>query len=410
MVNIKRMKKISISYDKLFSIVTESIKRDLKEANLGNDFEANLARRLASVANGVISDKQAVDLMKTIAKTTTGIEVKHEGGLNQKRIIITQDGSIVGPKDIGQTVTDITLETPSGSKYLSVKYGNTLKISNIGISNWFKEGNDSCAKFFESILSSPRDAKDVAASFIGWFKSNENNKMADLARIYDNCCSRAKLSNEDISEFLNDCIAWAKSSKRISEIDKTFSDFLLTVDKNGKRNDASRSMVATWIASLSKAEYKSIFGRPPHNFQKHTTKFLSELNSFGYPKMESGVTGNENNFEEYLFNRKHPVNEAGLKNFIATCVGYGYWMVHGNSDKTIDAFNMDRRQCLTIADSVNCPNLIFINSGKGINVNIECKNIASLQFQFRSAHAGIIPDEFLISYAGYRDISRAREF
>ena len=404
------MKKTTISYDKLFSLVTESIKRDLKEANVGNEFEANLAKRLASAANGVISDKQAVDLMKTIVKTTDGVVVKHEGGLNQKRVIIAPDGSIVGPGDIGQTVTDITLETPSGTKYLSVKYGNTLKISNIGISNWFKEGNDSCAKFFSSVLSSPKDAKNVAASFIGWFKTNENSKMADIARIYDGCCSRAKISSNDINDFLKKCITWAKSAKRISEMDKVFSEFLMAVDKNGKRNDPSRSMVATWLASLSKEQYKSIFGRPPHNFQKHTTKFTTNMNGFGFPSMAAGETDSSSNFEEYLFNRKHPVNEAGLKKFIATCVGYGYWMVHGNSNGSIDVFKMTSAQCKSIADSVNCSNLRFVQSGKGINISIECDKIANLQFQFRNAHAGIVPDELLINYAGYRNIPRVREF
>ena len=326
------MKK-TLSYKTLAKILTESLKIDISEANVGNAFEEKLASRLSSASDGNISDKQALDMLNTIAKTTERVVVKHEGGLNQKRIIIRQDGYIVGPENIGPTVTDITLDTPSGSKYLSVKYGKTLKISNIGISNWFKDGSESCEKFFMNLLKNPKDAKSVAKSFIGWFKSNESNKNNEMVQIYDTCCKNdSSKKSSSINDFEKKCLDILKSQNKSNAIDNVFSDFLTLVDRNGKRNDMSRSMAATWLASINKDQYKKLFNRLPHNFQKHTAKFTTELNSLGFPQLEQSTFDNSENFEEYLFSKKHPVDEAGLKNFIATCIGYGYWMVHGNQD------------------------------------------------------------------------------
>lgn len=334
---------LKIPFNKLLSLVLESIHNELNEANEGEKFEANLAKRLTDVVNGNVNDKQASKLLtKIIGSSFKNVTVDHAGGLNQSRKIINKDGSIENPSDIGSTVTDITLNIGNIQKFLSVKYGNTLKISNIGISNWFKDGNNSCLNFFTNILDNPDDANNVATSFVNWFKANENNKLSQLSKIYSKCCKNKFISTTDINDFIKKCASWAKSESMIRKYDAAFSEFILSIDKNGNRNDLSRSMVATWLAALSREQYRNVFGRQPHNFQKNILSFSTKMNVFGYPKIESGKTVDIDTIEDYLFNKKHLVNEDNLEKFIGTCIGYGYWMVHGNRDNTIDVFEMTK--------------------------------------------------------------------
>lgn len=123
--------------------------------NFGAKSESELTKSLRDYANGAEVPKKILTLvdalnlgsMETIAK------VIPEGALSKKRPLQNQgsfvyagsfDGKIKMPNyEIGYVLSDVTLETNKGRKiYLSVKYGNSVNIANLGLKKHFKFNND----------------------------------------------------------------------------------------------------------------------------------------------------------------------------------------------------------------------------------------------------------------------------
>lgn len=117
--------------------------------NLGLKFEKDLFDSLiAFYETGKVSGpygKQAKEIIESIGKKMGAplSGVVAVGELNQRRPLNISGNSLTlgdGSYDIGETVTDITLNF-NGNKhaYLSLKYGATLAFANIGVGTVFKE-------------------------------------------------------------------------------------------------------------------------------------------------------------------------------------------------------------------------------------------------------------------------------
>ena len=90
--------------------------------------------------------KEFEQLKSVIGKDVEILGVKHDGGNNTKRpfnfdgkkIWIGDDPAAAkGPLDIGKVVSDITVNTSDGPVYLSLKFGSTNAILNLGVGSLF---------------------------------------------------------------------------------------------------------------------------------------------------------------------------------------------------------------------------------------------------------------------------------
>lgn len=90
--------------------------------------------------------KEFEQLKSVIGKDVEILGVKHDGGNNTKRpfnfdgkkIWIGDDQAAAkGPLDIGKVVSDITVNTSDGPVYLSLKFGSTNAILNLGVGSLF---------------------------------------------------------------------------------------------------------------------------------------------------------------------------------------------------------------------------------------------------------------------------------
>lgn len=90
--------------------------------------------------------KEFEQLKSVIGKDVEILGVKHDGGNNTKRpfnfdgkkIWIGNDPAAAkGPLDIGKVVSDITVNTSDGPVYLSLKFGSTNAILNLGVGSLF---------------------------------------------------------------------------------------------------------------------------------------------------------------------------------------------------------------------------------------------------------------------------------
>jgi len=118
---------------------------NLGAGNRGNAFEKNLSLDLGEyVASRNLNSKEYKypDFIKDFApkflSKAKEIEIIDEGALNKKRPLVYNGGKLSieseSVKDIGSTVTDLTLKADGKPLYLSLKLGPTVTFFNIGIS------------------------------------------------------------------------------------------------------------------------------------------------------------------------------------------------------------------------------------------------------------------------------------
>ena len=116
----------------------------------GHNFEEEFLEMInAGIAAEKAKDsvsKEFEQLKSVIGKDVEIIGVDHDGGNNTKRpfnfdgkkIWIGDDPSAAnGPLDIGKVVSDITVTTSKGPVYLSLKFGSTNAILNLGVGSLF---------------------------------------------------------------------------------------------------------------------------------------------------------------------------------------------------------------------------------------------------------------------------------
>lgn len=118
---------------------------NLGAGNQGNAFEKYLSLDLGNFVahrNPDEGDYKYPDFIKDfcpkLLAKAKDIEIVDEGGLNKKRPLLFAGGKLSieseEVKDIGATVTDITVKADGKPLYLSLKLGSTVTFFNIGIS------------------------------------------------------------------------------------------------------------------------------------------------------------------------------------------------------------------------------------------------------------------------------------
>lgn len=126
------VKDLNFKWTNIFKGDVTGYSDGLASKNKGNAFEQEFVADFEKYEPEI---KKMVDYNEIV-------DVKPDGGLNQKRPLTFGSGSITcgpaGDYNIGHTVTDITLTTDEGEKiYLSLKYGNTVTFVNAGIKKLF---------------------------------------------------------------------------------------------------------------------------------------------------------------------------------------------------------------------------------------------------------------------------------
>lgn len=118
---------------------------NLGAGNQGNAFEKYLSNDLGTFVasrNPKSPEYKYPDFIEDFApkllSNAKEIEIVDEGGLNKKRPLLFKGGKLSieseEVKDIGATVTDITVKADGKPHYLSLKLGSTVTFFNIGIS------------------------------------------------------------------------------------------------------------------------------------------------------------------------------------------------------------------------------------------------------------------------------------
>ena len=153
MVNVSRALQGDITIPKLkFQAKTKKINMKFGNgssgnrgtANRGNLFEPQFATALIEWYEGKpVADAKILAAIEDLDKTynirkSKKFKVKLEGGSNTRRpLVFGSKISLDNPKgqgkDVGKTVTDITLELDSGPVYLSLKLGGTTTFFNVGV-------------------------------------------------------------------------------------------------------------------------------------------------------------------------------------------------------------------------------------------------------------------------------------
>ena len=131
-----------------------------KKVNMGNQYEEDLTKSLIDYCSGQKVGKYADHVEQIIGALTKHYGegptfAKGEGEKNQSRplrkkgsnIIISAGGA--STKNIGSTITDITLTVAGKPVYISVKFGSTLSFFNCGVKGG---GKDSLSLFPEAKL------------------------------------------------------------------------------------------------------------------------------------------------------------------------------------------------------------------------------------------------------------------
>lgn len=166
------------------------------KVNLGNLYEAELANSFNNfVDHGGKYPDHVTTILKAICHAEPGtcfVSAKQEGGANKPRPMRETNGAFYisaegkNTKDIGKTVTDITLTIakPGGQGkkkiYLSVKFGDTLSFFNIGVRGG---GRDALSIFPKQNLQEgnlPQMGKDYLDMF-----NIDHQKFLDIFQKYD---------------------------------------------------------------------------------------------------------------------------------------------------------------------------------------------------------------------------------
>lgn len=93
-------------------------------------------------------------------------------------------------------------------------------------------------------------------------------------------------------------------------------------------------------------------------------------------------------------------NKKKVENLLEYCMGYGYWMVHGLDNGTVDIYQMTKSK---MSSSVGIGNITIqyggVN-GKGKRVNILCEsNMYKFSFNFRGKQsAATYPTHLMCDY------------
>lgn len=166
------------------------------KVNLGNLYEAELAD---SFNNFVDHGGKYPDHVTTILKAICGaepgtcfIDAEQEGGSNKPRPMRVSNGAFYisaegkDTKDIGKTVTDITLTIAKpGAKnkkkiYLSVKFGDTLSFFNIGV----RGGGKNALSIFPKKDLEDGKLPQIGKDYLDMFNIN-HQKFLDVFQKYD---------------------------------------------------------------------------------------------------------------------------------------------------------------------------------------------------------------------------------
>ena len=109
--------------------------------NKGNAYEDEFTKDLnnyfISDNHDLVKDLNAMKLIESMLGDSTVKEIRADGALNQKRPLVIDSNKIYvgnGDNNIGKIVSDITIITDKGEKYLSLKHGNTVTFVNAGVS------------------------------------------------------------------------------------------------------------------------------------------------------------------------------------------------------------------------------------------------------------------------------------
>lgn len=122
----------------------------LASGNRGNAFESYFIRNYEDRFEANIKEMYPYNEL---------IKISHDGGKNNRRPLKFAKGKIgfgkVDDYEIGDKVTDVTLETDEGDIYLSLKSGSTVTFVNAGVKTLFPES------FFENDTPLSANAKEL---------------------------------------------------------------------------------------------------------------------------------------------------------------------------------------------------------------------------------------------------------
>lgn len=171
----------------------------LKSSNRGNAFEGTFLETIKT------DDVAQETLKKMCGNNCEDLFVKeptNDGYMNNKRPIVLNDNGLICKPctsenyNIGEIVSDITLHTDVGDRYLSLKYGNMVTLANLGIKRYIPNN------FFTDELY---ELSDIGKMLLNTFCIDEK-RFKDVFTKYDvkNKVSRSSVREDvDVTTKLN---------------------------------------------------------------------------------------------------------------------------------------------------------------------------------------------------------------